>query len=280
MVRRKAFFAAIIVVVVTILCVITKESLLSLLYATIIGLFPTEIKNFFLYYIFQPKVRVTCSYLFRIELSGQYFLVKDEHNGNMYQPVGGVYKYNHEGIDLFNKFGAEYDNLHDVSDDVECDLRLTLPAKEQKNFFNWFASNLSRENIEDISREFVEELIRTGIVDSKAFDHLDYVYSGSIIEKSYNEVLKMRQYQRYDIVHLLMDKPQKACLNKLMEKHSDKYVFVISTDIVKRHFHGGGRNYKIADHTILIADNSKRVAMDGMQLGKKYCVKVPSIHEV
>ena len=194
--KKKIIVAIAILAAVTVLAYVTKQPWIAVFYGLILGLYPNEIKDLFNGYVFRKKIRITCSYLFRIEIGGRYFLIRDEHGGNKYRPVGGVYKYNREEINLFERFGATYDGYHDANEDVDCDLRITLPWKECKNFFEWFASNRDRECIDNTSREFVEELIRTGIVDARAFENFKYSYTGSYLEKSKNESLHLQQYRR------------------------------------------------------------------------------------
>src|SRR5690242_2262007 len=39
------------------------------------------------------EIRLSISYLYRIEMNGKYLLIKSYRIPNTYQPVGGVYKY-------------------------------------------------------------------------------------------------------------------------------------------------------------------------------------------
>lgn len=272
--KRKVIVSVLIFAVVTAVAYGTKQPWFSVFYATILSLYANEIKDFLNGYILCKQIRITCSYLFRIELGGRYFLIKDEHGGNKYRPVGGVYKYNREEIDLFERFGAEYDGFHDPDEDVDCDLRIVLPWKAYKNFFDWFASNRARECIYDVSREFVEELIRTGVVDAQAFDHLSYTYTGSYLEKSKNESLGLQQYRRYDIITLNMDKPQRACFNALMSKRSDDYVFAINTYIKGGSVVDGAKRYEIEPYSKLLTERALLSPMDGMAIGDKYNLKL------
>lgn len=272
--KRKVIVSILIFSVVTAVAYFTKQFWLSVFYATILSLYANEIKDFLNGCIFRKPIRITCSYLFRIELGGRYFLIKDEHGGNKYRPVGGVYKYKREEIDLFERFGAEYDGFHDPDEDVDCDLRIVLPRKAYKDFFDWFASNRARECMCDVSREFIEELIRTGIVDVQAFDHLSYTYTGSYLEKSKNESLGLQQYRRYDMITLNMDKPQRACFNVLMSKRSDDYVFAINTHIKDGSVIDGARRYIIEPYSKLLTERALLSPMDGMAIGEKYNVKL------
>lgn len=280
MVKRKIIVSILIFASVSIVAWITNQPWLAVLYSTILSLYANEIKDFFNGYILHKQIRITCSYLFRIELGGRYFLIKDEHGSNKYRPVGGVYKYNREEIDLFERFGATYDGYHDADEDVDCDLRIVLPWRAYKKFFDWFASNRARECISNVSREFVEELIHTGVVDAQAFDHLSYTYTGSYLEKSKNESLHLQQYRRYDIITLVMDKPQRECFNALMSKRSDDYVFAINTQIKEGSVVDGVKRYEIEAYTQLLTERSLLSPMDGMATGESYKLKVEVEKEV
>ena len=55
-------------------------------------------------------IRISFAYLFRIQVDGKYFLVKNGRGTQKYQPVGGAYKYNKvEKRILSSEFQIVYD---------------------------------------------------------------------------------------------------------------------------------------------------------------------------
>ena len=268
-----------ILIVVTAFAVITKEQWVSLFYTTILALFPQEIKDFCSKVLSCNRIRISYSYVFRIEVGAQYLLVRDEHGNNKFHPVGGVYKY-YPDFNISELFKVEYDNVHRLTSDTENDLRLIIDKKDYKRFSEWFASYQDRETINDLGREFKEELIDTGILDAKIFDKISYGYLGSNVEKSYNKELKMWQIKRVDVVRVRLDKPQRDFLNALMELPSDKYVFVRREDIENRHFHYGNYNYAIATHATLITPCDELKSMDGMKAGKGFNIQISKSHKM
>lgn len=241
---------------VTLLSYLTGEKLILLLYSTILALYVEELKTLFNRISNKNQIRISYSYLFRIEVNGCYLLVKDEQGRNNYHPVGGVYKYNPDEIDISERFSCEYDNLYNSTEDTQDDLRLVIKRSKYKLFKQWFASLENRENINDLSREFTEELLDSHIIPKGVFNKLQYKYIGSYTQKTYNKQLKMQQIRHFDIVSIKLTQPQRNCLNKLKSQQSDIYVFATKQHIADKHLSFGGHNYDIAEYSNLIVANN------------------------
>ncbi len=54
-------------------------------------------------------VRLSISYLFKIEIDGKFLLIKNKNRIDQFQPVGGVYKY-------YNEVTSEFEKLKVTSD--------------------------------------------------------------------------------------------------------------------------------------------------------------------
>ena len=52
-------------------------------------------------------IRVSVSYLVRIEHKGRFLLIRGSRYPDQFQPVGGVYKFNPSAVSLFNKWGVK-----------------------------------------------------------------------------------------------------------------------------------------------------------------------------
>ena len=248
---RKIMVTIIIIIIVTAIALISKQNWVSIFYTTILGLFPSEIKNLFKHCT-NKRVRLSYSYLFCIESNGRYLLVMDAQGRNQYQPVGGVYKYDSQKVDLSALCDGVYDNVFNINDNLIDDLRITISAKRFKAFEAWFKSAENRENITNLSREFNEELLTSGILAKNLFKNIHYNYLGSHTEISYNETLNMKQIRHFDIVSLKPDKQQQKHLARMISKRSDKFIFVTKDDIEKGFAEYLGIRYTIAKHSRLI----------------------------
>lgn len=123
------------------------------------------------------RIRVTIAYLYRIEVNGEYVLIKRHKKDRPgFQPVGGAYKYlKEESREVFDKLGVMPCNYVTRDEDTENDLRVIV--NKRKNliaFLKWFESRKNREI--DPLREFYEELVAPGYLDSEVFKHIKYVF--------------------------------------------------------------------------------------------------------
>ena len=121
-------------------------------------------------------IRVSFAYLFRIKIDGVYFLVKGSKI-RKFQPVGGVYQYFDSGKAELDYIFESSEKMKENSQDNQNDIRGYVRGKNLKKFIKWFESRKNREVTCD--REFIEELVLTGIVERKFFEYLKYRYIGS-----------------------------------------------------------------------------------------------------
>ena len=136
------------------------------------------LKLFFLtkYGIYRNKdIRFSISGLYKIQIpnSNNYLLVLNRRIEGQLQPVGGVYK-RYGDDSLFNKWLYKPDNLKnglDVDEKSNSDLRFIVSGKNAIDVINWYESGKERET--DPKREFIEELIDTGILDSEIFRNIN-----------------------------------------------------------------------------------------------------------
>ncbi|AUD05411.1 SMODS-associated NUDIX domain-containing protein [Spirosoma pollinicola] len=130
-------------------------------------------------------VRVSMAYLFRIEVDGQFLLVRNHKNPlRGYQPVGGVYKYlKRETASLFQELGIAVDIRPGigVDDDSRNDLRCKINERRHlPAFLRWFDAKRDRET--DPWREFYEELIVEGLLKQEDFPYIQYCHFKSDYE--------------------------------------------------------------------------------------------------
>lgn len=251
---KKVAIAVVIVIFVTGLWYYFGRNWLPSLYAFLLAIFPQEIKNALKkvldVLIPSKQLRVSFAYLFRIQDSNLYLLVKDEQGRNSYHPVGGVYKYDPRKINIADRFAGIYDGLFDLNADTEQDLRLKISRKKFKDFMEWFKTESGRENSSNLSREFVEELIDKQILPDKCFRCLSYKYIGSVMRRSKNERLKMPQVHHFDIFELQLTTEQVRQIDDLRSRPnnaSNGYVFATEEDIERGTITFAGNVYEIAD---------------------------------
>lgn len=271
----RIFFVLGIISAVSLAIYYFNNGWISIFYSSLLAVFPDKVKAFYdwvLEQLYNGQVRVTCTYYFRI-MYANYYLLIDEHNENLYRPVGGVYKY-HQDFDVSSEFDGTYDGILEPIDDTAHDLRLIISSRKTKKFFQWFESETSRETIRNLTREFREELITTGILPSEAFigKKLIYSYIGSHREGSRNSLLNIKQIQNYDVVSVQLSETQENAIRKLTKTTPDKdkpsYIFATQEEIIQGYCNRdmGLRNISKTSKYILIGGSSslgKRDALKG-----------------
>lgn len=250
--KNKIIAAIIVVLISSIIAYFFEEPWVFALYNLVLALFAGEIKNKFSAFTNNKQIRVSYSYIFRIEIQGKYLLVKDEQGRNNYHPVGGVYKYYPDDIDVSELFNGEYDGLFNATKDTEDDLRLKIRKSKLKSFNKWFFTEKNRENSDNLGREFNEELIDRNILDEKIFSEIKYKYVGSYRKKSFNKELKLNQIRHYDIFTIKPTNAQRTFLQKLMKNNSEDYIFATQENIINGVVHSACNKYEIAEYTKLI----------------------------
>jgi len=109
-------------------------------------------------------IRISFAYLFRIKVDGKYFLVRNARTGK-YQPVGGAYKFQKAEADyLRDNIPVENDDRIPVDKITRRDYRLWVKNKYLRKFIRRFDKTKLREDIPDLSREFIEELFTSKIL--------------------------------------------------------------------------------------------------------------------
>lgn len=180
----------------------------------------------------QP-VRVTIAYLFRIEVNGQYVLIKRHKKDNPgFQPIGGAYKYlKEENRDLFETLGVEPCNRIQRDEDTEFDLRVIIKKRKNlRKFLQWFESRKNREM--DPYREFCEELLESNLLPKETFKHIKYVFLGKHVEG----VLKSPVYPvdelRYaDIFELRTENDEQIKAINALKKATNEILFATPDEI-------------------------------------------------
>ncbi|RIL72282.1 hypothetical protein BUY49_03785 [Staphylococcus devriesei] len=180
-------------------------------------------------------IRISFAYLYRIKVDDKYFLILNNRS-EKYQPVGGAYKfYEEEGVYLSRHIPAESDNRIPVDEVTKRDYRLLVKNKDLRRFVKRFNNTSCRENINNLSREFEEEIFTTGILNKDTFGNLSYRYTGRhMTDVEYGGVFNHFELLLADILEVKLTEKQEELFRELMRLSSDKYCFA-SADTIKAH---------------------------------------------
>ena len=221
-------------------------------------------------------IRVSFAYLYRIKIGEKYLLVRNTRNTGKYQPVGGVYKFEgDEKTTLKNQFHVMDDNKIPIDESSRDDYRLRMENRYLRRFVKRFDSRKAeRERVENISREFKEELVDTSILN---WDRISYRLCGRhVTELKFGEHFQIYELLLADIVELLPTAEQEQDLKNLMTMRSDKYRFATAEQIICLGTDtGAGQLYEwIGDHTNKILQENEGKLLKIAGTGNSYTVSL------
>ena len=186
------------------------------------------------------EVRLSISYLFRIEVDGNYLMVKGNRLKRQYQPVGGVYKYYPEAKPTLEKMGFNIDTKMRNTDETD-DLRIRIKGKYLLKFMDWFMSMENREY--DPCREFKEELIDTELLPPQSFDVLKYrkvgVHNSGI---NYSQYLACDELLYSDIFELVLTDDQKNVIRDAVQRNPDMLCLASVEELRSQCYNGIEKN--------------------------------------
>lgn len=218
-------------------------------------------------------VRISFAYLYRIQINGKYLLVKNGRDIEKFQPVGGVYQCkDKEKTFLLNKLGVAEDNGMPIDEQSENDYRMRVPARNLKKFVRRFNKTNQRENFENLSREFVEELVSTGIVSKQNFNKIMYQVAGRhFTNLNFSDFYQCYELLLADIIVLNVTSAQKDELIGLQSKSSSLYYWATEDEIKTRGVVSGSKNQKetITNHSekILTINNQALLNIRSVKTG-------------
>ena len=219
-------------------------------------------------------IRISFAYLYRIKVGNRYFLVQNSRNTGKYQPVGGVYKMEgNEKVTLKNLFHVIDDNKIPIDKSSRDDYRLQMENKYLRKFVKRFdCKKAEREQINNVSREFKEELIETGIIN---WDIISYRFCGRhMTEIKFGEHFQIYELLLADVVELLPTQEQEQDLINLMDISSEKYRFATADQITCLGMDTeAGQLYEcIADHTKKILQENEGQLLKIPETGRIFTV--------
>ncbi len=152
------------------------------------------------------------------------------------------------------------------------DYRLQIPVKNLRKFIKRFNETNHRESIADLSREFKEELIDTGILN---FNEIKYRYCG----RHFTNIEYSRYFECYelllaDIVELELDEMQCEEMRSMLDKDSQKYRFATAKEIDTCGIIEGTNNLLevIGDHSYKMIEEHQNELQKGKFTGEVYSV--------
>lgn len=208
------------------------------------------------------KIRISFAYLFRIKVDGKYFLVKNVRT-KKYQPVGGAYKLDpKEAQYLSEKIPVEDDDRIPIDTTTRGDYRLYVKNKDLRRFIKRFDKTPYRENINNLSREFIEELFTTNILDKDTFGDLTYKYCGRhITDVEYGDFFECYELLLADIIEVRLTHKQEELFRKLMDKTDNQYIFATFNEIKT-----GGVKHGTSDLKDNIANHAPKILSENSDI--------------
>lgn len=185
-------------------------------------------------------VRLSFSYLFRIQVDGKYLLVKGNRLKNQFQPVGGVYKYYDEAKPALDGMKYRPDVKMGNSDETD-DLRIRIKGRYLLRFMDWFLSMKDREY--DPYREFKEELIESNFLPENSFKVIEYrkvfVHNKGVTFSIHNDC---RELIYADIFELKMSAEQEAIIKKAVIDYPDLLCLATDSELKSECYNGVEKN--------------------------------------
>lgn len=224
----------------------------------------------------ETKIRISFAYLFRIKVDGKYFLVQNSRT-KKYQPVGGAYKLTPEEAQyLSEEIPVENEDRIPIDTTTRGDYRLYVKNKDLRKFIKRFDETPYRENINNLSREFDEELFSTNILDKETFGDLSYKYCGRhITDVEYGNFFDCYELLLADIVEVILNDEQEQLFRDLMEKSDKRYMFATFSEIKTGGVKHGTSDLKdnIANHASKILSENSDILINKSKYKKPIKVK-------
>ncbi|WP_319229969.1 hypothetical protein [Draconibacterium orientale] len=204
--------------------------------------------------LFVKKLRLSCSYLYKIEIDDKYLLIKSRKHGK-FQPVGGNFKRNKYSTNFLEKIELHKDDRFTNGNRSSDDLRLFIRGCNLQKYLKWYnASEKQREVSYD--REFYEELVESGYLPNDLFPYPQIDFRKQIVTPvRYSEHLDCKEVHIYDIVELKPTPQQDEYLRKLMSKgNTEQFVWVDTGTIRRRGYERSTQSSRIE-----ITDHAKEI---------------------
>jgi hypothetical protein len=180
----------------------------------------------------RTEVRVSVSYLIRVEFQGKYLLIRGNRFPDQFQPVGGVYKFNPSALEKFRSWGLRSDDFVPIDEVSADDLRIRVLGRHLPSFLKWFESGKNRE--QGASREFYEELVHNGPLPASLLPKVRFDFRRRHINKlRYSDFVQCHELLVADIYDLVCTEAQVELIRSATTAHESTFVWV-EPDRIKR----------------------------------------------
>lgn len=218
-------------------------------------------------------IRISFAYLYRIKIADKYLLVPNARNTGKYQPVGGVYKLKgNEKLELKRRFQVKDDNKILIDESSRDDYRMRIENRYLRSFIRRFDRSADRERVDNIGREFREELVETGILN---WSQIQYRFCGRhMTELKFGDHFQIYELMLADIVELMPTSEQEKDLRNLMNEPSEMYRFAAADEISSLGIDTKSGNLveSIGEHTKMILEESEGKLMKAKGIGEVYTI--------
>ena len=195
------------------------------------------------------NIRVSISYLYRIKIDGKYLLVKSKRIPDQYQPVGGVYKVNPTAKAKFNELGVIDESGYSFDDSLRNDLRVKVPQKNLVKLVKWFESGKDREVNQQ--REFIEELVNTGILCKDKFSYINPIYiKRNEYKLNYSHHFSCPELLIREIYELNLTNEQENSFRALLNSEQSDYYRWFEAEEIEKLGNTKQKQYRIGQHTL------------------------------
>lgn len=224
-------------------------------------------------------IRISFAYLYRIKIADKYLLVPNARNTGKYQPVGGVYKLKgNEKLELKRRFQVKDDNKILIDESSRDDYRMRIENRYLRSFVRRFDRSADRERVDNIGREFREELVGTGILN---WSQIQYRFCGRhMTELKFGDHFQIYELMLADIVELMPTAEQEKDLKNLMNGPSEMYRFATADEISSLGIDTKSGNLveSIGEHTKMILEESEGKLMKAKGIGETYAISLNDQH--
>lgn len=208
------------------------------------------LKFFFKLFLIRLKslpLRISFASLIRIKIDDKYVLIKSRRFSDLWQPVGGVYKFFDSNIRI--DFGLQDDNgLFKESDPNE--LRLSFPPDKIYrvfDFMKWFDSRRGREISPD--REFREELLDQNILNADLFKEVHFEFIQRHFQLALSGKFKLWELMAFEIFELKLSDLQKNQIKDVLKTDRKDVILLTKNEIDHDGFKLDGNDFRIGGQT-------------------------------
>ncbi|RUT78938.1 hypothetical protein [Ancylomarina longa] len=201
--------------------------------------------------LFIRRLRLSCSYLYKIEVEDKYLLVQSRKH-KKYQPVGGNFKRGIYSNSFLNKLEVEPDDKFTNDGRSKDDLRLHIKGYRFGRFLRWY-NQPNKEREVSYDREFYEELIESRILPKILFPYPIVNFRKQIVTQvKYSEHLNCKEVHIYDIIELVPTTEQLEYLKEMQaQSESNDFKWVDANVIRSQGFRPDLKTtpFPITDHS-------------------------------